>query len=193
MSKQIVIGYNAQAETDITNKANAVSLAFRGLVSAYAEQGVPFSLDVEKALLDVSSEVVLGGKREVSMDKKLDLLGINATMLRSQAHSLDKACFEFGIQADQLTESGEIPTKILQAEIKRNCEIVAVGEWAVELAETLNDVAKSMEKWYALMVREGMNKPNTYSVTTATHDILTAVGDGVYAINPNAFQVYARR
>jgi hypothetical protein len=79
--KTIVIGWNPQAERDITNEANAVSLAFRGLVSAYQEQGVPFSLDVEKALSDVSSEVVLGGSREVSQDKKLELLGINATLL----------------------------------------------------------------------------------------------------------------
>lgn len=193
MSKQVVIGFDAARERDITNQAAAVSLAFRSLVSVYAEQEVPFSLDVEKALADVSSEVVLGGKRAVSVDKKLELLGINATMLRSQAYALNDACAKFGIEPNQLTESGEIPTKILQAEIKRNCEIVAVGEWAVELAETLNDVAKSMEKWYALMVKGKCNKPSTYAVTQATHNILTAVGDGAYAINPNAFQVYARK
>ena len=190
--KTIVIGWNAQAERDITNEANAVSLAFRGLVSAYQEQGVPFSLDVEKALSDVSSEVVLGGSREVSQDKKLELLGINATMLRSQAHSLAKACSEFGIQADQLTESGEVPTKILNAKIKEECEIIAVGDKAVQLAESLNKVIESMEGFYSLMTKNGMNRPNQFSVTQATHNMLEANGEGTYRINPNAFALYSR-
>ena len=190
--KTIVIGWNAQAERDITNEANAVSLAFRGLLSAYQEQGVPFSLDVEKALSDVSSEVVLGGSREVSQDKKLELLGINATMLRSQAHSLSKACSEFGIQADQLTESGEVPSKILTAKLKAECEILASGEKGIELAETLKEVSDSMEKFYALMVKYGMNRPNQFSVTQATHNMLEADGEGTYRINPNAFALYGR-
>lgn len=190
--KTIVIGWNAQAERDITNEANAVSLAFRGLLSAYQEQGVPFSLDVEKALSDVSSEVVLGGSREVSQDKKLELLGINATLLRSQAHSLSKACSEFGIQADQLTESGEVPSKILTAKIKAECEVLASGEKGIELAETLKEVSDSMEKFYALMVRYGMNRPNQFSVTQATHNMLEADGEGTYRINPNAFALYGR-
>jgi hypothetical protein len=190
--KSIVIGWNPQAERDIANEANAVSLAFRGLLSAYQEQGVPFSLDVEKALLDVSSEVVLGGSREVSQDKKLELLGINATMLRSQAHALSKACSEFGIQADQLTESGEVPSKILTAKLKAECEILASGEKGIELAETLKDVIDSMEKFYALMVKYGMNRPNQFSVTQATHNMLEADGEGTYRINPNAFALYGR-
>ena len=190
--KTIVIGWNPQAERDITNEANAVSLAFRGLVSAYQEQGVPFSLDVEKALSDVSSEVVLGGSREVSQDKKLELLGINATLLRSQAHSLAKACSEFGIQADQLTELGEVPSKILTAKIKAECEILASGEKGIELAETLKDVIDSMEKFYAFMVKHGMNRPNQFSVTQATHNMLEANGEGTYRINPNAFALYGR-
>ena len=190
--KTIVIGWNPQAERDITNQANAVSLAFRGLLSAYNEQGVPFSLDVEKALSDVSSEVVLGGSREVSQDKKLELLGINATMLRSQAHALAKACSEFGIQADQLTESGEVPSKILNAKLKAECEILTSGETGLELAETLMEVSDSMEKFYALMVKYGMNRPNQFSVTQATHNLLEANGEGTYRINPNAFSLYGR-
>ena len=190
--KSIVIGWNPQAETDITNRAKAVSLAFRGLLSAYQEQGVPFSLDVEKSLADVSSEVVLGGSREVSQDKKLDLLGINGSLLRSQAHSLSKACSEFGIQADQLTESGEVPTKILNAKIKSECEIIAVGDKAVQLAESLNKVIESMEGFYSLMTKNGMNRPNQFSVTQATHNMLEANGEGTYRINPNAFSLYSR-
>jgi len=190
--KTIVIGWNPQAERDITNEANAVSLAFRGLLSAYNEQGVPFSLDVEKALSDVSSEVVLGGSREVSQDKKLELLGINATMLRSQAHSLSKACSEFGIQADQLTELGEVPSKILTAKIKAECEILAVGDKAVQLAETLNKVIESMEGFYSFMTKNGLNRPNQFSVTQATLNMLEANGEGTYRINPNAFQLYSR-
>ena len=58
-------------------------------------------------------------------------------MLRSQAYSLAKACSEFGIQADQLTELGEVPSKILTAKIKAECEILASGEKGIELAETL--------------------------------------------------------
>lgn len=190
--KSIVIGWNPQAERDITNEANAVSLAFRGLLSAYQEQGVPFSLDVEKALSDVSSEVVLGGSREVSQDKKLDLLGINGSLLRSQAHALSKACSEFGIESNQLTESGEVPTKILNAKIKEECEIIAVGDKAVQLAETLKDVSEAMEKFYAFMVKHGMNRPNQFSVTQATHNMLEANGEGTYRINPNAFALYGR-
>lgn len=192
MKKEIVIGWNRQQETDLTNQAAAVSLAYRRLVAAYQEQEVPFSLDVEQTLLDVSSEVVLGGSREVSMDKKLDLLGINATMLRNQANALNDACTQFGIEANQLTESGEVPSKILKERIKSDCEIVAVGEWAVELAETLNDVAKSMSAFYDLMAKGGCNRPSAYAVTQATHNILYAVGEGVYAINPSAFQIYSR-
>lgn len=190
--KSIVIGWNPQAERDTTNQANAVSLAFRSLVSAYKEQGVEFSLDVEQALLDVSSQVVLGGSREVSQDKKLDLLGINATMLRSQAYALSNACAQFGIEPNQLTESGEVPSKILTAKIKAECEILASGTKGIELAETLNEVGAAMEKFYAFMKAHGMNRPSTFAVTQATHNMLEADGEGTYRINPNAFSLYGR-
>lgn len=71
-------------------------------------------------------------------------------------------------------------------------EIVASGDKAVELANTLNEVIKSMEAFYAFMAKHQMNRPNPYGLSQTTHGMIEGNGDGKYQINPNAFSIYSR-
>jgi hypothetical protein len=95
MSKQIVIGYNAHRERELGQMADTIQKAFRGLENAFLTQGVAFSLDVESALAEAANEVKLGGSREVSQTKKLDLLGINPELLRSASYQTRQSVFRF--------------------------------------------------------------------------------------------------
>lgn len=63
--KEIVIGYNPQRERELTAMADTIQKAFNGLVNAYATQGMTFSLNVEKALEEVSNEVKIDRKSVV--------------------------------------------------------------------------------------------------------------------------------
>jgi hypothetical protein len=190
--KEIVIGYNPQRERELTAMADTIQKAFNGLVNAYATQGITFSLNVEKALEDVSNEVKIGGEREVPQSKKLELLGINPEVLRSASYQLNKACGELGIEVFTLNPEGAVPSKVLTSIIKEQCEIKASGEKAIALAESLNEVIKSMEAFYAFMVKHQMNRPNSYAISQSTHGMIEADGEGKFRINPNAFSIYSR-
>lgn len=192
MSKQIVIGYNAQRERELNQMADTIQKAFRGLENAFLTQGLPFSLDVESALADAANEVKLGGSREVSQAKKLDLLGINPELLQSASYQLSKACSDLGVEPSSLNADGSIPSKQLAQLVKEQCEIIATGDRAVELANTLTEVIKSMEGFYAFMQTYGMNLPNAYAISQSTHGMIEGNGEGKYRINPNAFSIYSR-
>lgn len=190
--KEIVIGYNPQRERELTAMADTIQKAFNGLVSAYITQGMSFSLDVEKALENASNEVKIGGEREIPQSKKLDLLGINPEVLRSASYQLNKACADLGVEVSSLTPEGAVPSKVLTSIIKEECEIKASGEKAIGLAESLNEVIKSMEGFYAFMVKHQMNRPNHYAISQSTHGMIEADGEGKFRINPNAFSIYSR-
>jgi hypothetical protein len=192
MSKQIVIGYNAQRERELGQMADTIQKAFRGLENAFLTQGVAFSLDVESALAEAANEVKLGGSREVSQTKKLDLLGINPELLRSASYQLAKACSDLGVEPSSLNADGSVPSKQFSQIVKEQCEIVASGDKAIELANTLNEVIKSMEAFYAFMAKHQMNRPNPYGLSQTTHGMIEGNGDGKYQINPNAFSIYSR-
>jgi hypothetical protein len=190
--KEIVIGYNPQRERELTSMADTIQKAFNGLVNAYATQGMTFSLNVEKALEEVSNEVKIGGQREIPQSKKLELLGINPEVLHSASYQLNKACGELGVEVFTLTPEGAVPSKVLTSIIKEQCEIKASGEKAIALAESLNEVIKSMEAFYAFMVKHQMNRPNSYAISQSTHGMIEADGEGKFRINPNAFSIYTR-
>lgn len=190
--KEIVIGYNPQRERELTAMADTIQKAFNGLVTAYFTEGIPFNLDVEKALEKAANEVQIGGVRIIPQEKKLDLLGVNPQVLRSASYQLHKACADLGVEVSVLTTEGAVPSKVLTSIIKEQCEIKASGEKAIALAESLNEVIKSMEAFYAFMVKHQMNRPNSYAISQSTHGMVEADGEGKFRINPNAFSIYSR-
>ena len=187
-----VIGWNGEMEGQIKRNLEAVKLAYTGLHSAYASQGVEFSLDPEAALKATADSVKISGTREIPAAKRLDLLGINPAVITGAFYALTQACNAVGISPEDLNESGEV-SESLHTELMSACVVKAVGEDAVALASELEKAALAVQSFYRLMAERGQNLPNTAAVGQVFNGMLSMNVNGECRIVPHMLHQYVRR
>ena len=186
-----IIGWSGEIESQIKRNLEAAKLAYTGLQSAYASQGVEFSLDPEAALIAAADSVQITGSREIPVAKRLDLLGINPAVITSSHYTLMQACAAANIKPEDLNENGEV-SEDLRAELMSACVVKAVGEDAVLLATELEKAATAVQNFYQLMEQRGQNRPNTAAVGQVFNGMLAMNGNGQCSIVPYVLQQYVK-
>jgi hypothetical protein len=186
-----VIGWNNELEGQIKRNAEAVKKAYNGLKSAYASQGVDFSLDIEAALEKAADSVKISGTRQVPAAKRLELLGVNSELIKAAHYALVRACDELGIQPESILESGDI-TEAARGELLKGCLIKAVGEDAVLLVTHLERAAGAVQEFCALMRGRNQNPPNAAAISQAFNGMLALNHIGECRIVPHMLAQYVR-